>query len=329
MDIVLGHRGPLSCAVPEALLPVGDLSTHLSVIILLVFQWPLQGPRQDQQKATSRSGLHHRERPLAAAGPVGAAGRTRRRPRVSRGTRRHRTHQGLTRDRHAVRCGPAEDLDQATAHWRALGGPTQSTEAPSKRPATVRRREPDQSRPVRDHHGTSRTPEAAPRSALRNSMGSEWPFWTLSGLVWVWSVSLSGHAGAMICPLGDQKGSSDAAWTGTWNTRRRRSWSERKSCRNMVEQLWLRLWRHRPARGPQGEQREKANWVVGPRMERKGKNSASFRVSRAVGVQKVRTREPLQEAAPGGRPGRLGDAVEAGAPVGSREASCFPGKLLF
>jgi hypothetical protein len=72
MDTVLGHRSPLSCAVPEALLPVGDLSTHLSVIILLVFQWSLQGPRQDQQKATSRSGLHHRERPLAAAGPRGS-----------------------------------------------------------------------------------------------------------------------------------------------------------------------------------------------------------------------------------------------------------------
>lgn len=210
MDTVLGHCGPLSCAVPEALLPVGDLSTHVSAIILLVFKWSLQGPCQDQQKATSRSGLHHRERPLAAAGPVGAAGRTSRRPRVSRGTRRHRTHQGLTRDRHAVRCGPAGDLDQATAHWRALGGPTRSTEAPSKRPATVHRRELDQSRPVRDHHETSSVPEAAPRSAIRHSMGSEWPFWTLSGLVWVWSVSLSGHADAMICPLRDQKGSSDA-----------------------------------------------------------------------------------------------------------------------
>lgn len=195
MDTVLGHRGPLSCAVPEALLPVGDLSTHLSVIILLVFQWSLQGPRQDQQKATSRSGLHHRERPLAAAGPVGAAGRTRRRPRVSRGTRRNRTHQGLTRDRHAVRCGPAEDLDQATAHWRALGGPTQSTEAPSKRPATVHRHEPCHRRPAKDHQGTRCAPEAAPMRAIRHSMESDWPFWTLSGLVWILSVSLSGHAG--------------------------------------------------------------------------------------------------------------------------------------
>ena len=119
------------------------------------------------------------------------------------------------------------------------------------------------------------------------------------------------------------------ARTGTWNTRLRQSWSERRSYRSRVEQLWLRLWRHRPARGPQGERREKANRVVGPRMERKCKNSASWRGSRAVGVQRVRTREPLQEAAPDGRPGRLGDAVEAGAPVGSREASCFPGKLLF
>lgn len=107
----------------------------------------------------------------------------------------------------------------------------------------------------------------------------------------------------------------------------RQSWSERRSYRSRVEQLWLRLWRHRPARGPQGERREKANRVVGPRMERKGKNSASWRGSRAVGVQKVRTREPLQEAAPGGRPGRLGDAgkrglpLDPGRPHASRESS--------
>ena len=122
------------------------------------------------------------------------------------------------------------------------------------------------------------------------------------------------------------------ARTGAWNTRLRHLEAVLEQAEELserVEQLWLRLWRHRPARGPQGERREKANRVVGPRMERKGKSSASFRVSRAVGVQKVRTREPLQEAAPGGRPGRLGDAVEAGAAVGSREASCFPEKLLF
>lgn len=109
----------------------------------------------------------------------------------------------------------------------------------------------------------------------------------------------------------------------SWERRR----SERRSCRGRVEQLWLRLWRHRSARGPQGEQREKASRVVGPRMERQGKDSASFRASRAVGVQRAKTREPLQEAAPGGRPGRLGDAVEAAAQVdpgrlrASRESS--------
>lgn len=42
------------------------------------------------------------------------------------------------------------------------------------------------------------------------------------------------------------------ARTGTWNNAgdtSRQSWSERRSCRSRVEQLWLRLWRHRPGRG--------------------------------------------------------------------------------
>jgi hypothetical protein len=160
-------------------------------------------------------------------------------------------------------------------------------------------------------------------------MGPEWPFWTLSGLLWVWSVSLSGHAGAMICPLRDQKGSSDA---GPDRYLEHPPATVLERAEELSEQGGAAVVAPvaSPTR-PGAARRAEGKGELGSRarMEREGKNSASFRVSRAVGVQKVRAREPLQEAAPGGRPGRLGDAVEAGAPVGPREASCFPGKLLF
>ena len=202
-------------------------------------------------------------------------GGTRRRPCGSHGVRRHWTLQGLTRDRHSVRCRPPRDLDQATAHRRALSGPGWDTGKPSKGPATVHRHEPCHRRPAKDHQGTRRAPEAAPMRAIRHSMGSDWPFWTLSGLVWVLygsclcpCLAMLGHDLSTPGPEGvQQSGPRSMPGTPAGGTSRQ-SWerrrSERRSCRGRVEQLWLRLWRHRSARGPQGEQREKASRVVGP-----------------------------------------------------------------
>ena len=73
------------------------------------------------------------------------------------------------------------------------------------------------------------------------------------------------------------------ARTGTWNTRLRHLEAVLERAEERAEELSEQggaavvapvASPTRPG-GPQGERREKANWVVGPRMERKGKNSAS------------------------------------------------------
>ena len=69
------------------------------------------------------------------------------------------------------------------------------------------------------------------------------------------------------------------ARTGTWNTRLRHLEAVLERAEELSEQGGAAVVAPvasptRPG-GPQGERREKANRVVGPRMERKGKNSAS------------------------------------------------------
>lgn len=194
-----------------------------------------------------------------------------------------------------TQASPRRDQQQSTAMSRAMADPQKTTKGPDVR---------------------LKQPRCAPSGTQWGSTGLSGPSRVLYGSCLCSCLAMLGHDVSTPGPEGVQRCGMDRYLEHPPATvlERAAELSEHGGAAVAAG------WRHRPARGPQGEQREKANWVVGPRMERKGKNSASIRASRTVAVQKVRTREPLQEATPGGRPGRLGDAAEPEAPVD-------PGKL--